>query len=125
VSPAEEIRAAAERLRTLASAAADASGSPHWRATRLIPELPDATYTTLGTVDGPPFLRGGGRGGPPAYVSAPIGDYIATMGPSVGKALAAWLDSWGVIDLREHAAMQEDARHALAIARAINGGEQR
>jgi hypothetical protein len=38
--------------------------------------------------------------------------------------LAAWLDSWGLVDLREHAAMQEDARHALAIARAING-EQR
>ncbi len=44
--------------------------------------------------------------------------------PAVAEALAKWLDSWGVIDLREHAAMQEDARHALVIARAING-EQR
>ncbi|MGW0495070.1 hypothetical protein ACWD0Z_06405 [Streptomyces sp. NPDC003007] len=45
--------------------------------------------------------------------------------PAAAEALAAWLDSWGVIDLREHATMQEDARHALAIARAINGGAQR
>jgi hypothetical protein len=40
------------------------------------------------------------------------------------EPLARWLDSWAVIDLREHAAMQEDARHALTIARAINSGEQ-
>lgn len=45
--------------------------------------------------------------------------------PAVAEAIAAWLDSWGVVDLREHASMEPDARHALAIARAINGGEQR
>ncbi|OXS35408.1 hypothetical protein [Streptomyces sp. XY006] len=143
MTPADELRTAAEKLRALASAAAAASGSPHWRATRLMRELPDATYTTLGTVDGPPFLRGGGRGGPPAYVSAPIGDYIATMGPSVGLALADWLDQAA----RYHEAgiqaagdvFRDDtagraaflttgpgapSEHALVVARTING-EQR
>jgi hypothetical protein len=51
-------------------------------------------------------------------------EYIAAMHPGVGVALARWLDSWTGIDLREDAAMPEDARHALAVARAINAGGQ-
>lgn len=39
---------------------------------------------------------------------------IALRGP-----IAEWLDSWTGIDLDESAAMPEDARHALAVARAI------
>lgn len=34
-----------------------------------------------------------------------------------------WLESWTGVELRESATMQEDARHALTIARAINGGQ--
>lgn len=33
-----------------------------------------------------------------------------------------WLASWEGIDFREDAALPEDAQHALALARAINGG---
>lgn len=41
------------------------------------------------------------------------------------RELARWLESWTDIDFNERAAMPEDLRHALAVARAINGGEQR
>ena len=36
------------------------------------------------------------------------------------EPLAAWMESWTGIDLREDAALPEDAQHALAVARAIN-----
>ncbi|AKZ60784.1 hypothetical protein SAM23877_p075 (plasmid) [Streptomyces ambofaciens ATCC 23877] len=35
-----------------------------------------------------------------------------------------WLASWEGVELREDAALPEDAQHALAVARAINGGAQ-
>ncbi|CAL9664316.1 hypothetical protein SUDANB1_07132 [Streptomyces sp. enrichment culture] len=47
--------------------------------------------------------------------------YIATMHPGVGAALASWLESWTGIEMYEAHALPEDARHALAVARAING----
>ena len=34
-----------------------------------------------------------------------------------------WLESWTGIDFREDAALPEDAQHALAVARALNGGQ--
>lgn len=40
-------------------------------------------------------------------------------------ALAAWLDSWTDIDFNERAAMPEDLRHALAVARAVNQQQPR
>lgn len=49
------------------------------------------------------------------------GAYIAAMHPGVGTALAAWLESWTGIDLYEAGSLPEDARHALAVARTING----
>ncbi|MFJ6085099.1 hypothetical protein ACIQI8_27195 [Streptomyces sp. NPDC092369] len=36
------------------------------------------------------------------------------------EPLANWLGSWGDTDIDEHAAMPDDLRHALLIARAIN-----
>jgi hypothetical protein len=39
------------------------------------------------------------------------------------EPLARWLESWSGIELRESAAMQEDACHALAVARAILGDQ--
>ncbi|NUH35291.1 hypothetical protein HUF15_00655 [Streptomyces samsunensis] len=91
-SPAVQIRAAAEKLRALVTAAAKDSGSPHWIATRNFPNQPDATFTTLWTDSHTVLMRGGGRHREP-YVHAPVGDYIATMGPTVGLAIAAWLDN--------------------------------
>lgn len=134
-SPAAELREAADRLRELATAAAEDSG-PNWRSTRHFPEQPDATYTSLWT-DRRPLLRGGGgRGRPPAYVSAPVGDYIAAMDPAVGAAIADWLD-----EISQFAALYASVtrastgtepaepeydvltRRALAVARQILGTE--
>lgn len=42
--------------------------------------------------------------------------YTATV-----VAIASWLDSWTGIDLYEAGPLPEDAKHALAVARAING----
>ncbi|MFJ4637542.1 hypothetical protein ACIP69_18195 [Streptomyces hygroscopicus] len=109
-SPAALLRAAAERVRSLATAAAEDSGSPHWIATR---HFPDATFTTLWTDSHSVLMRGGGRHRAP-YVHAPVGDYIATMGPAVGHALADWLDS-----AAEDAEQVGAAPRALATARQI------
>ena len=38
--------------------------------------------------------------------------------------LTKWLLSWGGIELEESGPLPEDAQHALAVARAINGGAQ-
>ena len=73
VTPADEITAAAARLRNA---------------------RPTSTMTT-----------------PPA-----VADLLRAREP-----LAKWLDSWTSIELRETATMQEDARHALTIARAVLG----
>lgn len=39
------------------------------------------------------------------------------------EPLAKWLISWGGIELEEGGPLPEDAQHALAVARAINGGQ--
>ncbi|MFH8336931.1 hypothetical protein [Streptomyces sp. AM6-12] len=118
MTPADEIKQAATRLRELATAAADNSGNPNWTATRHFPDQPDSTYTTLWATGARPLLGGGGRGRVP-YVHAPVGDYAAAMDPTVGLALAGWLDSWTGIDLRDDGPLPEDAQHALTVARAI------
>jgi hypothetical protein len=42
----------------------------------------------------------------------------------LAEPLARWIDSWTGIDFNERAAMPEDLRHALALARLINTGSQ-
>ncbi|MER7788572.1 hypothetical protein [Streptomyces sp. NPDC097640] len=116
-SPADQIRAAAEKLRALATAAAKDSGSPDWIATRHFPDQPDATFTTLWTDSHTVLMRGGGRHRAP-YVHAPVGDYIAAMGPTAGLAIAAWLDS-----AAEDAEQIGADPHALAVARQLLGEE--
>ncbi|MFJ1647954.1 hypothetical protein [Streptomyces sp. NPDC088258] len=93
-NPASELRAAATMLRAHAAAAAHDSGNSSWHASRYFPNQPGVTFTALSASDGGPFLRGGGgKGRPSAYVTAPVGDYIALMEPAVGAALADWLDA--------------------------------
>ncbi|QLJ01497.1 hypothetical protein HZZ00_10995 [Streptomyces sp. NEAU-sy36] len=131
MTPAEELQTAADKLRALATAAADDSGNSNWHTTRHFPEQPNSTFTALWATGSRPFLRGGGgRGRPPAYVSAPVGDYIAAMDPTVGLALATLLE--GVLSsAREASPAHEecdswcspetcDLSAALAVARAIN-----
>lgn len=127
MTPAEEITAAAEKIRSLTKAI-------H------APDLPDQSWHTEACAseergDCPCIVAQGtcNTDGPfvqPLYYVADAetpecAAYIAAMGPTVGAALADWLDSWTSIDFNERAAMPEDLRHALAVARAINGGEQR
>lgn len=51
----------------------------------------------------------------------PDAAWIALMHPGVGMALAAWLDSLTGIEISEHGPMDEEFRHALAVARALLG----
>ncbi|MCX4809030.1 hypothetical protein OG601_47145 [Streptomyces sp. NBC_01239] len=134
-TPADELRAAITTLRSLANAATDDAGNSHWSASRHFPNQPDATYTTLWATGAKPLIHGGGgRGRPPAYVSAPVGDYIAAMDPTVGMALAVLLE--GVLSSNQNGAPAHeqceawcspdtcDLSAALAVARAINTGGQ-
>lgn len=119
---ADTLRAAAQKLRAHVAAAAEESGSTTWHAVRHFPHQPDSTFTALEATGGRSLLGGGGgRGRPPAYVHAPVGDYIALMHPGVGLAVVRWLESWAGVEFDEHGPMPEDAQHALAVARQILG----
>ncbi|MFF8422977.1 hypothetical protein [Streptomyces sp. NPDC015680] len=127
-----ELRAAAQQLRALATAAStDTDGNPtaQWNAEPRWPADPDGTshlyggYRTLDDgrrIASPSLLRGGSPQRPTRMYTQHA-DYIATMGPAVGLALADWLDSWTGVEISEHGPMFEDARHALAVARQILG----
>lgn len=131
-TPAQELAAAADKLRNAATAAADDSGSTTWKANRHFPEQPDTGYTALWATGVQPLLKGGGgRGRPPAYVSAPVGDYIAAMDPAVGLALATLLEAVLSSNQEGAPAHEEcsswcspetcDLSAALAVARQILG----
>lgn len=112
MTPADEIRAAAEKLRALATAAStDTDGTPtaNWTA---IDQGYDRSIIRSGRI----FLTRGGSFQRPAYMHTQHAAYAAAMDPTVGLALADLLtdladgDDEGEINLR-----------ALAVARAING----
>jgi len=109
-TPADELRTAAEKLRKLAT-------------------HPDVTPGPWLCLDGGDRIIHDGPSiefGPADYVvDEPVSnsanvELIAAMHPGVGLALADWLDS-AAIDAEQ---IGPDP-HALAVARAINGGEQR
>ncbi|MGW3492090.1 hypothetical protein [Streptomyces sp. NPDC001054] len=104
MTPAETLTAAAEKLRTLAT---EATHGPWWGDD--LDEVQSPTGQVARAV------------GAAAY---PKSRYIAAMHPGVGTALADWLESWTDIELAEDAALPEDARHALLVARQILGGDQ-
>lgn len=122
MTPAEQLRAAAEKLRTLATAA---STDRHGRDT--------STWTShhvnerdarLYGPDRVRIIRGSsigahGRGAHP-HLAPAHADYAAAMDPAVGLAVADWLDS-AAIDAEQ---IGPD-HHALATARALLGGEPR
>lgn len=103
MTPADELRTAAETLRHLARAALG-NGRP-WRYAKGLPD--DSVRTETGWEvahgDDPNNLR-----------------YIATMNPNVGLTLAGWLDETA----RNSEPFGEINHHAVNVARAINGGEQ-
>ncbi|MFE6429331.1 hypothetical protein ACFVOB_28220 [Streptomyces rochei] len=108
MTPADELRTAAEKLRRDATAAHRASPSP-WNVT---------DEKVVRCADGMIVADRSGTDHPAERADLP---YIATMHPGVGTALAAWLESWTGIEMYEAHSLPEDARHALAVARQING----
>lgn len=110
-TPAEELRAAAEKLRQDAEAARLASPLPWFVTDEHVVRCADESIVA----DRSSTTRPQDRADLP---------YIAAMHPGVGTALAKWLISWGGIELEEFGPLPEDAQHALAVARAINGGAQ-
>jgi hypothetical protein len=107
-TPAQTLRRAAARVRQLAAAAAEDSGSPHWSASRILPDQPESRMTRVVAGSGGSLIHGRGERRSP-FFHAPVGDYIATMGPGVGAALADWLDA--VADEAERHAAQHPSNY--------------
>ncbi|MFD3999904.1 ParB N-terminal domain-containing protein [Streptomyces rubiginosohelvolus] len=107
--PADQLRAAAKKLRAAATGLDSAPGiSSTWEA------------------DGTTVWQGRFPNGEFAYLVADAetrecAELIALMHPGVGSAVARWLESWSGVDLSEHGPMPEDAQHALAVARQLLG----
>ncbi|GII84562.1 hypothetical protein Ssi03_25520 [Sphaerisporangium siamense] len=47
--------------------------------------------------------------------------WMALVHPGLAEPLAAWLESWDDVNVSEHGPHLDDWRHALAVARVING----
>lgn len=132
-TPTDEIRAAAEKLRTLATAAStDTDGTPtaHWscsprwreeevrRPTADMPHFLYGDYLTRDdgkVISWPKILRGGTQQRP-SQMDRAHAQYAAAMDPTVGLALADLLD-----DLADGDDEGETNPWAFALARAING----
>ncbi|GGQ83572.1 hypothetical protein [Streptomyces flaveolus] len=147
MTPADELRAAAEQLRTLATAASiDSDGVPtaNWhhedRGRNRGHLYGDHLTRDDGRCISWPHLLRGGSAQRPTYMHVQHAAYAAAMGPVVGLALADWLDQAaryyeaGVQaaddvfrdDPAEHEAFLTTgpgapSEHALAVARQING----
>lgn len=144
-SPAEELRAAAARLRELATAASTATATPvdkggkpttHWHFNE---REQGSGYLYAANPDGPGtrlIHSNAGRGTYP-HMRTRHGEYAAAMDPAVGLANASLLEAAaGLIDdhpdlTRPHVTDEPCSDHAcrivhaaLAVARQINGGGQ-
>ncbi|MFD5384320.1 hypothetical protein ACFWMG_04985 [Streptomyces sp. NPDC127074] len=125
-SPAVQIRAAAELLRALATAASTATATPidkggkpttRWHFKK---REQDSGYLYAANPDGPGtrlIHSNAGRGSYPSMRTR-HGEYAAAMDPTVGLALADWLDS-----AADDAEQVGPDPHALAVARQILGEE--
>ncbi len=111
--PAGEIRAAADKLRTTCTAATPGP----WTIAKVPPYTDPLLISRYDETpaDGDVLIAGS------VDVAPEDQAVMQLLHPGIGLLLADWLDSWAVINISEHAAMQEDLRHALKIARAING----
>jgi hypothetical protein len=107
-SPATELRTAAEKLRDLADAVTrDIATNPYWTST----DHPPHDYPNL-------YARGVDNG-----LGGPAGEFAAAMGPNVGLAIADWLDQ-AAANAAALTWPNDFIESALAVARAINGGQQ-
>ncbi|CAL9647524.1 hypothetical protein [Streptomyces sp. enrichment culture] len=106
-TPAQELRTAANKIRTLAKAIST-------------PDERDQVFHA----DGTDVTQGcTGRYDVATTQTTELADYIAAMHPGVGTALADWLDATAAtLDANTHPGWQDTvAPHSLAVARAING----
>jgi len=110
MTPAEELRTAADKLRSLIAFLGDNRGP--WKV-----GTPPSGYPQSISNVGVPYCVADTHEDPsiPVFTIAP---YIATMHPGVGKALCAWLES-----AAEDAVQIGPDPHAVALARQINGGQ--
>ncbi|MFZ3473130.1 hypothetical protein ACODT3_10650 [Streptomyces sp. 4.24] len=104
MTAADELRAAAEKLRALSLAAeADVAANPYWRS--------DLTAR-------PDWYANGVRNG----LGGESGELAAAMHPGVGTALADWLDTAGA-NADALTWPNQFVESALAVARAILGSQ--
>lgn len=118
MTPAEELRAAAEQLRTLAKAATQ----PPWHVVEY--DQPDDFEAGLGqSPESLDIVGHGYEGG--GFDKLTDAQYVAAMHPGVGAALADWLDSYAKsLAATTHPGWQETtAGPALAVARQILGSQ--
>ncbi|MDW4900629.1 hypothetical protein RB625_19660 [Streptomyces californicus] len=119
-TPANLLRAAAEKLRAASTAAAEHSGSTTWQSIRHHPGQPGSDFTTLTAGPGRPLHKGGGGRGAAPYMHAPVSEHAALMGPGAGLALAALLESAAEY-YAPGPAHPTHVVHALAVARQLLG----
>lgn len=112
-NPAAELHAAAEKLRTLTNAVPPAPWTQrgigdHGFTIHMGDPRPGHTYEVLDTrMD--------------SEEGRSLAAYIAAMGPTVGLALADWLEATASSTHDEGSAFLDEA---LAVARAVNTGSQ-
>lgn len=116
MTPADELRAAAEKLNSLITFLGDNRGP--WKV-----GTPPSGYPQSISNVGVPYCVADTHEDPsiPVFTIAP---YIATMHPGVGKALAAWLDTAAEYADKwppDHQANSPFRQGALAVARAVLG----
>lgn len=125
-SPADELRAAATRLKKLASQATPGPWEATWRGQEYqldgnseddLSPVAEWTYAIVATEPAAAEQR--------AECDTADADYIAAMGPNVALALADWLDETAAhLAATATPFWQEGVgRHPLAVARGINGGQ--
>ncbi|MFE2712271.1 hypothetical protein ACFXKI_09840 [Streptomyces mirabilis] len=128
-TPADELRTAARRLRELTGRTSKAPWTTTWNAQQYELAAPSSVYPitewTYAIVTIEPAASE-----QRAECDTADADYIAAVHPGVGLALADWLDV-AAEHCRAHylccdnGPCSETAAPALAVARAITGGEQR
>ncbi|MBW1603428.1 hypothetical protein JJV70_15210 [Streptomyces sp. JJ66] len=131
MTPTEELRAAADKLRALVTAASTATATPVERDGKPTTEWhfaesrPGHGYLYAANPTGP-GTRLMHADGPRTYPSMRTrhGAYAAAMDPALGAALAGWLDAEAArLAATAHPGWHDTlaSPHALAIARLING----
>lgn len=128
-TPAGELRAAADKLRTLAAQAAQPPWTTSWQLQEYAvmsadpAEHPVAEWTYAVATREPQASE------QRAECDTANADYIAVMHPGVGHALADWLDAeantWAGDEVHSRCTPQTcTSEAALAVARAVLGTEE-